>query len=63
MIRNILCLFALACGLGAFIVRSEAADDRVITNKEAEEIQAETIKESARVTAGKIQVGGLGERT
>jgi Putative porin len=67
MIRKILCLLALASGLAIAAVSSQAANDSalldalvrkgVLTNKEAEEIQAETIKESAGATAGKIQVG------
>jgi hypothetical protein len=67
MIRRILCLLALASGLAVAAVRSQAADDSalldalvrkgVLTNQEAEQIQAETIKESAGATAGKIQVG------
>src|SRR6202030_3403743 len=67
MIRNAL-YPSLMCGLVALAVNSSiAADDSalldalvrkgVLTNKEAQDIETEAIKETAGVTAGKIQVG------
>src|SRR6185295_16258782 len=58
----------LLCGLFALAVNSTmAADDTalldalvrkgVLTSKEAQDIEAEAIKETVGVTAGKIQIG------
>ena len=67
MIRKIVCFMTLASGLMIGSVRLPAADDSpllntlvrkgVLSEKEASDIQAEAIKETAGVTAGKIVVG------
>jgi hypothetical protein len=67
MIRKIVCFMTLASGLVIGSVRLSAADDSpllntlvrkgVLSDKEAADIQAEAIKETAGVTAGKIVVG------
>src|ERR1700682_3652919 len=67
MISKYLYALALAGSLALAAATARGADDSalldalvrkgVLTNKEAEQIQAESVKESAGVSAGKIQVG------
>jgi Putative porin len=67
MISKTLYSLALSGSLALAALTARGADDSalldalvrkgVLTNKEAEQIQAESVKEAAGVTAGKIQVG------